>query len=127
MSQPLTLARPYARAAFGLANEQHALGDWAGKLAFAAQVASGKTCGERLAALCERQRLDDLEELSEEIISRSEASTRDAIRKLPAGTWHGESKFDVPGGEVKLGSAVPDKVSDAEIERRKKWLKEEGK
>ena len=33
----------------------------------------------------------------------------------------------VPGGEVKLGSAVPDKVSDAEIERRKKWLKEEGK
>jgi len=31
----------------------------------------------------------------------------------------------VPGGEVKLGSYVPDEVSDAEIERRKKWLKEE--
>lgn len=31
----------------------------------------------------------------------------------------------VPGGEVKLGSFVADKVSDAEIERRKKWMKEE--
>lgn len=36
----LTLARPYARAAFELASEQRALGDWAGKLAFAAQVAA---------------------------------------------------------------------------------------
>lgn len=38
--EPLTLARPYARAAFELASEQHALGEWAGKLAFAAQVAN---------------------------------------------------------------------------------------
>ncbi|MGN6314383.1 MAG: F0F1 ATP synthase subunit delta [Rhodanobacteraceae bacterium] len=38
--EPLTLARPYARAAFELAQEQRALGEWAGKLAFAAQVAA---------------------------------------------------------------------------------------
>lgn len=31
----------------------------------------------------------------------------------------------VPGGEVKLGSYVPDKVSDKEIERREKWQREE--
>lgn len=31
----------------------------------------------------------------------------------------------VPGGEVKLGSYVPDEVSDAEIARRKKWVVEE--
>ncbi len=31
----------------------------------------------------------------------------------------------IPGGEVKLGSYVPDKVSDAELERRRKWQKEE--
>lgn len=37
--EPLTLARPYARAAFELAQAQRALGDWAAKLAFAAQVA----------------------------------------------------------------------------------------
>jgi F-type H+-transporting ATPase subunit delta len=40
MSNALTFARPYARAAFELARSQHALGDWAGKLAFAAQVAA---------------------------------------------------------------------------------------
>ena len=31
----------------------------------------------------------------------------------------------IPGGKVKSGSYVPDKVSDAEIERRKKWMEEE--
>jgi F-type H+-transporting ATPase subunit delta len=40
MSQPLTLARPYARAAFELASSADALGDWAKKLAFAAQAAA---------------------------------------------------------------------------------------
>jgi dihydrofolate reductase len=33
----------------------------------------------------------------------------------------------MPGGEVKSGSYVSDKVSDAEMERRKKWMVEEGK
>jgi F-type H+-transporting ATPase subunit delta len=40
MSQPLTLARPYARAAFELAASGNALGDWASRLAFAAQAAA---------------------------------------------------------------------------------------
>ena len=34
------------------------------------------------------------------MIARSEEATRRAIRALPAGTWHGESRFDVPGGTV---------------------------
>jgi F-type H+-transporting ATPase subunit delta len=37
--EPLTLARPYARAAFELASERRALAEWATKLAFAAEVA----------------------------------------------------------------------------------------
>ena len=40
MSQPLTLARPYARAAFELAASSKALSEWAAKLAFAAQAAA---------------------------------------------------------------------------------------
>jgi F-type H+-transporting ATPase subunit delta len=40
MSNALTFARPYARAAFELARSHNALGDWAGKLAFAAQMAA---------------------------------------------------------------------------------------
>jgi N-methylhydantoinase B len=72
----------------------HVFGD------LAAQVASGKTGGERLVALCRRQGLGDIEELSEEIIARSERATRQAIAALPAGTYHGESSFDVPGGTI---------------------------
>ena len=79
----------------------HVFGD------LAAQVSSGRAGSDRLIALCKRSGLDDIETLSEEIISRSEAATRRAIRALPAGTWHGESRFDVPGGDViELKSAV---------------------
>jgi len=72
----------------------HVFGD------LAAQVSSGRGGGERLIALCERQGIADIEAVSEEIISRSEEATRRAIRALPAGTWHGESQFDVPGGTI---------------------------
>ena len=65
-----------------------------------AQVSSGEAAAEHLVALCERYGLADIEGLSDEIIARSEKATRDAIRKLTPGTYHGESQFDVPGGEI---------------------------
>jgi len=72
----------------------HVFGD------LSAQVSSGRAGGERLVALCKRQGLNDIEAVADEIINRSEEATRRAIRALPAGTWHGESRFDVPGGDV---------------------------
>ena len=79
----------------------HVFGD------LAAQVSSGKAGGERLVAMCKRYGLTDIEALSDEIIRRSELATRAAIRKLKTGTFHGESRFDVPGGElITLKSAV---------------------
>jgi N-methylhydantoinase B len=73
----------------------------------AAQVSSGQAASERLIAMCRRYDLVDIEGLSDEVISRSEAATRTAISKLKAGTFHGESSFDVPGGQViTLKSAV---------------------
>src|SRR6478735_7595018 len=73
----------------------------------AAQVSSGQAASERLIAMCQRYGLVDIEGLSDEIISRSEAATRAAISKLKAGTFQGESSFDVPGGQViTLKSAV---------------------
>lgn len=65
-----------------------------------AQVSSGEAAAEHLIALCERYGIDDIEDLSDEIINRSEEATRNAIRKLKPGTYHGEAVFDVPGGEV---------------------------
>ncbi len=73
----------------------------------AAQVSSGKMGGERLNAMCDRYGLDDIQQLSHEIISRSEDATRADIRKLPGGTFHGETTFDVPGGDlITLKTAV---------------------
>jgi N-methylhydantoinase B/oxoprolinase/acetone carboxylase alpha subunit len=66
----------------------------------AAQVSSGRTASDRLIGMCRYYNLIDIEELSDEIIKRSEDATRAAIRKLKSGTYIGESKFDVPGGEV---------------------------
>ena len=41
MSQTLTLARPYARAAYQAARDTGSTGDWSQALAFAARVAAG--------------------------------------------------------------------------------------
>ena len=80
-----------------------------------AQVSSGEAAAEHLIALCERAGLDDIEALSDEILNRSEEATRAAIRKLAPGTYHGESRFDVPGGElIVLKTAV---TVDAEAGR----------
>jgi N-methylhydantoinase B/oxoprolinase/acetone carboxylase alpha subunit len=91
----------------------HVFGD------LSAQVSSGRAGGERLIALCKRTGLADIEALSEEIITRSEAATRRAIRALPAGTWHGESRFDVPGGdiiELKAAVTVDNKAGEVTID-----------
>ena len=82
----------------------------------AAQVSSGRMGGERLLHLIARHRLDDIDALSEEILKRSEEATRASIRKLPAGTYHGRSVFDIPGGEViTLESAVTIDTEAGEI------------
>ncbi|HLY57690.1 MAG TPA: hydantoinase B/oxoprolinase family protein, partial [Stellaceae bacterium] len=72
----------------------HVFGD------LSAQISSNMAGARRLITLCQRHGLADIEELSDEICTRSEQATRDAIRALPAGTYHGESRFDVPGGEI---------------------------
>ena len=57
-----------------------------------AQMASGEVGAQRLRSLCDRHGLDDIEDLADEIIARSEAATRATIRELPAGTYHGECR-----------------------------------
>ncbi|MGG5818990.1 hydantoinase B/oxoprolinase family protein [Falsiroseomonas sp. HW251] len=80
---------------------EHVAGD------LAAQVAAGRVGADRLNTLCDRQGLDDIEALSVAVLDRSELATRDSIRKLRAGTYHGESIFDVPGGlQITLRCAV---------------------
>lgn len=82
-----------------------------------AQVSSGIIASQRLNALCDRYKLDDISALSQEIMTRSEQATRNAIRKLSSGTFHGSSSFDVPGGEmITLKTAVTIDNEKGEIE-----------
>ena len=60
-----------------------------------AQMASGEIGGQRLQALCDQHGLDDIEELADEIITRSEAATRDSIRSLPSGRYESSAILDL--------------------------------
>ena len=65
-----------------------------------AQIAAGHSVAESLQGLCRRHQLPDIETVSDEILKRSEEATRNAVRALKSGTYHGETQFDTPSGEV---------------------------
>ena len=65
-----------------------------------AQMASGEVGAQRLLTLCERHGLDDIEELADEIIERSEAATRASIRELPSGTYEASAVLDLADGST---------------------------
>jgi len=65
-----------------------------------AQMASGEVGAQRLRTLCDTHGLDDIEDLADEIIERSEKATRDSIRELPAGTYSSSAKLDLTDGSV---------------------------
>jgi N-methylhydantoinase B len=72
-----------------------------------AQMASGEIGAARLGQLLDAHGLDDLEDLADEVIARSEAATRRAIRALPAGTYRASSVLDLAdGSEITIAVAV---------------------
>jgi N-methylhydantoinase B len=72
-----------------------------------AQVASGEVGARRLNLLCDEHGLDDIEDLADEIIQRSEAATRRSIRALSAGTYRATSVLDLAdGSEIEIVVAL---------------------
>lgn len=72
-----------------------------------AQIASGEVGAHRLATLLDGYGLDDVEALADEIILRSEAATRDAIRALPPGRYEAASVLDLAdGSEITIAVAI---------------------
>ncbi len=63
-----------------------------------AQMASGEVGSQRLAVLCDSYGLDDIEELADEIISRSEEATRASIRELASGSYPASAVLDLADG-----------------------------
>jgi len=72
-----------------------------------AQMASGEIGASRLDQLLDAHGLDDVEDLADEVIRRSEEATRRAIRALPAGTYEASSVLDLAdGSEITIAVAV---------------------
>ena len=63
-----------------------------------AQMASGEVGAQRLSTLCDAHSLDDIEDLADEIITRSEAATRATISELDAGTFDASAVLDLADG-----------------------------
>lgn len=81
-----------------------------------AQVASGEVGAQRLLALCDTHGLDDIEALGQEIIDRSEAATRRAIRALTPGTYRATSVLDLAdGSEITIAVAITVDADAGEI------------
>ncbi len=72
-----------------------------------AQMASGEVGAQRLLTLCDRHGMDDIEELADEIIRRSEDATRAVIRELPSGRYESSALPDLAdGSEILIQCAV---------------------
>ncbi len=63
-----------------------------------AQMASGEVGAQRLGALCDTYGIDDIEDLADEIIDRSEAAVRADIAALEPGTHQAGAVLDLADG-----------------------------
>ena len=136
MSQALTLARPYARAAFSAAQDENALAKWSDALGFAAQVAAdpsaaslllnpqlthaeavsllsvdgaGESFSRFLALLAENRRLAQLPEISglfEELKAEAERVVKATVTSAAA----------LPAGELEVLKAALKKRLGREVE-----------
>ena len=72
-----------------------------------AQMASGQIGAQRLLALCDHHGFDDIEALSDEIVTRSEQATRDGIRELESGRYESSALLDLAdGSEILIKCAL---------------------
>lgn len=63
-----------------------------------AQMASGEVGAKRLGTLCDTHDLANIEDLADEIITRSEEATRKSIRELPSGVYEASAVLDLADG-----------------------------
>jgi N-methylhydantoinase B len=78
------------------------------------QVAANHVCAERIVRMLDEHRLEGLDDLADEIITRSETSLRAAIAKVRAGTYRAEARVEQTEGhpDVVIRCAVEIDASD---------------
>jgi N-methylhydantoinase B/oxoprolinase/acetone carboxylase alpha subunit len=82
------------------------------------QIAANHVCAEKIVRMLEDYGLDNLDELADEIIGRSEASIRASIAKAPAGVYRAEGLIEQQEGqpELRLCCAVTIEGSDITVD-----------
>ena len=82
------------------------------------QVAANHVCAGQILRMIEEYNLDDLDDLADEIIGRSEASIREAIAKVPAGVYRTEGVIEQMEGkpDVRVCCAVAINGSDITVD-----------
>lgn len=78
------------------------------------QIAANHVCSEKICQMLKENNLDDLDDLAEEIIGRTERSIREEIEKVPDGTYLAEGKIEQMKGkqEVLIKASVEVRGSD---------------
>ena len=82
------------------------------------QIAANHVCAERIVRMLEEYRLDGLDDLADEIISRSESSLRSAIARAPSGIYRAEGRIEQTEGaaDVVIRCAVEIAGSDIKVD-----------
>jgi N-methylhydantoinase B len=79
------------------------------------QVASNHVCGEKVVEMLSDEGLDDLDDLAEEIICRTETSMRRAIEKIPNGQYCYKGLIEGAGKREDIGVNLTVNVMDSDI------------
>ena len=82
------------------------------------QIAANHVCGEKIVQMLGEYDLDGLDELADEIIGRTEKSMRQAIAKVPDGTYRAEGIIEQMEGheDVVICAAVTVNGSDIDVD-----------
>ncbi len=82
------------------------------------QIAANHVCAEKICQMLRENRLDDLDDLADQIIGRTEKSMREEIGKIPDGVYRAEGIVEqMKGrGDVLIRAAVEVKGSDIAVD-----------
>ena len=81
-----------------------------------AQMASGEVGAQRLLTLCENHNIRDIEDLSDEIVQRSEDATRASIKELKPGSYESSALLDLAdGSRIDIVCSMEVDVEEGEI------------
>ncbi|RLC02067.1 MAG: hydantoinase B/oxoprolinase family protein, partial [Deltaproteobacteria bacterium] len=79
------------------------------------QVAANHVCSQKIIEMMKDENLDTLDDLADEIISRTERSMREAIRSIPDGTYPYEGIIEGAGPRKDISIRISVTVKDSDI------------